>query len=150
MPLFSDVPQKRSVLAEPQVAFYAQSTHGRINVGEHQTIVFDQVVTNVGNAYNKFSGMFTAPVSGTYAIFWSTFNGHHTHLLSELVHNANVVGLAWSDAYDHDDGEMASNQAVLPMNAGDIAYVRSAPYNPPCVADGRSFTTFSGWLLYLA
>ncbi|KAH3866799.1 heavy metal-binding protein HIP-like [Dreissena polymorpha] len=143
-------PEKRARQSEPQVAFYAQLTQDPGPMGLHQTVVFDNVVTNIGNAYNKFSGMFTAPVSGTYVIFWSTFNRDRTHFPSELVHNANVAGQAWSDAYDHNDGAMASNQAVLQMNAGDIAYIREGTFPQSAISHGNSMTSFSGLLLYSA
>ena len=35
-------------------------------VTEHTDIVFDQVITNIGHAYDVNSGRFTAPVNGTY------------------------------------------------------------------------------------
>ena len=35
-------------------------------VKEHTGIVFDRVVTNIGNAYDAQSGRFTSPVNATY------------------------------------------------------------------------------------
>jgi len=35
-------------------------------VAENTKVVFDHVVTNVGDAYNEQSGKFTAPADGVY------------------------------------------------------------------------------------
>ncbi|XP_062597604.1 heavy metal-binding protein HIP-like [Saccostrea cucullata] len=38
----------------------------------HETWIFDEVLLNEGNAYNKATGTFIAPSGGTYAFTWST------------------------------------------------------------------------------
>ncbi|KAH3801364.1 hypothetical protein DPMN_155013 [Dreissena polymorpha] len=54
------------------VAFTACiSEQDRVNIGHLQTIVFDLVKTNVGNAYKGTSGIFIAPVSGVYGFHLS-------------------------------------------------------------------------------
>lgn len=55
------------------------------------TLFFDVVRTNLGNHYNKSSGIFTAPHSGTYVFTWTAycFAGGHTYL--QLVVNAKLM-----------------------------------------------------------
>ena len=54
---------------QPHIAFTAGvSTENLHNLGLHQTIIFDNVITNFGNGYHQHTGMFTVPVTGAYAI----------------------------------------------------------------------------------
>jgi len=48
------------------VAFFVGLTTNIGPISQHADIVFDRVVTNVGNAYDQDTGRFTAPVNGTY------------------------------------------------------------------------------------
>ncbi|XP_052814270.1 uncharacterized protein LOC128241391 [Mya arenaria] len=58
----------------PQIAFTVSVSTKQIeNLGKHQTIVFDHVITNVGSMYNPLTGIFHVPYSGTY-VFSLTFN----------------------------------------------------------------------------
>lgn len=47
------------------VAFTASLSHD-INVAVGQTVIFDRVLLNLGNAYHETYGHFTAPVDGIY------------------------------------------------------------------------------------
>ena len=48
------------------VAFFVGLTNNIGPISQHADIVFDRVVTNVGDAYDEDTGRFTAPVNGTY------------------------------------------------------------------------------------
>jgi len=49
-----------------RVAFFVGLSENIGPVKEHTGIVFDRVVTNIGNAYDAQSGRFTSPVNATY------------------------------------------------------------------------------------
>ena len=57
---------QRVAMSQP-VAFTAVLAHD-VNLGPHQAVEFDMVMTNVGNAYVSKDGQFTAPVYGLYMI----------------------------------------------------------------------------------
>ena len=48
------------------MAFFVGLTNNIGPISQHADIVFDRVVTNVGDAYDQDTGRFTAPVNGTY------------------------------------------------------------------------------------
>ncbi|CAG2227876.1 unnamed protein product [Mytilus edulis] len=47
-------------------AFYAYMSSSENNPGPHHTLIFNQVISNIGNGYNQFTGIFTAPSTGIY------------------------------------------------------------------------------------
>jgi hypothetical protein len=47
-----------------RVSFYFRLTK-HVALGTAQTVIFDEVVTHNGHAYNKHTGHFTAPRDGT-------------------------------------------------------------------------------------
>ncbi|XP_053375720.1 C1q-related factor-like [Mercenaria mercenaria] len=130
-----------------KVAFYTQLSKDVDHLGNHQTIVFDTVTTNIGGGYNPADGIFTAPVTGTYVFFWLNTNRDRSSMDTELVKNAVVVGKSFSDAYQHLDYAASSNTAVLQTTRGDEIWVRSGTRHSNVIT-GEYFSTFSGWLLY--
>lgn len=132
------------------VAFYAQLTKDVPEVGHQQTIIFDEVTTNVGNGYNGYSGVFAVPVAGTYVFSWTTQNIDRTHMKSELVVNSEVRGRAWSDAFDHSDIASGSNTVVLVLENGDAVWIRTDKYHDNYVMTLQGFlgSSFSGWRLF--
>ncbi|XP_013383672.1 complement C1q-like protein 4 [Lingula anatina] len=49
-----------------KVAFSAKLRHDYKNLGIGQGIIFEEVVTNVGNGFHAYTGVFSCPVGGTY------------------------------------------------------------------------------------
>ena len=68
--------------AEQPVAFSATfmtADHHGLGVG--QTLKFDKVIYNAGNAYNPATGLFIAPTDGTYIyIYYQCFTRTHTYI----------------------------------------------------------------------
>ncbi|OWF45049.1 Complement C1q-like protein 4 [Mizuhopecten yessoensis] len=127
------------------VGFYCrlQSPH-HLLLGQHQTVEFDDVVTNIGNGYDYRHGHFTAPVAGLYS-FTSTvlFVASNTNTMYlAIVKNGDIVGHSYSiSGYDH-----GSRTVVLPLAIGDMVWVRNNNNNSPSI-DGAGFSTFSGFLI---
>uniref|UniRef100_A0A3P9DFX1 C1q domain-containing protein n=1 Tax=Maylandia zebra TaxID=106582 RepID=A0A3P9DFX1_9CICH len=110
------------------------------------TLVFKHVVTNIGNAYNPYTGIFTAPVRGVYHFELHMFGHGGVAVGAYLYKNQGLVVIA----YEHQTaaGELSgSNGASLLLEVGDQVFVR--------LLDGRRIydnqnhhTTFSGHLIF--
>ncbi|CAG2202143.1 unnamed protein product [Mytilus edulis] len=83
---------KRLDVNESIVAFYAYMSKDESQPGKNHILVFDDVKTNVGLAYNKHNGMFTAPANGVYVFIWTVVCGRHNFNFSQLVINSNPFG----------------------------------------------------------
>ncbi|XP_053380704.1 EMILIN-2-like isoform X2 [Mercenaria mercenaria] len=147
---------KRAVrrrIRRPEVAFQASLTKESATFKLYDTIIFNSVITNIGRAYNKHTGIFTAPVSGTY-----TFN---TNIVSEKGHyveasikvNDLVTVSAISDHRISRDGEyftmwdQGNAVAILSLNRGDKVAVSVQWPQGSHVIHGVGKSSFSGYLV---
>ncbi|XP_021359605.1 complement C1q tumor necrosis factor-related protein 6-like [Mizuhopecten yessoensis] len=127
------------------VGFYCRlQSPNNLLLGQHQTVEFDDVVTNIGNGYDYRHGHFTAPVAGLYSftstVLLVTSNNHLMHLA--IVKNGVDVGYLFSySAYDK-----GTRTVVLPLAVGDMVWVRNNENNTPSI-NGNGYSTFSGFLI---
>lgn len=77
------------------IAFYAALTKHTTLSGS-QTVTYDKVYTNHGNAYDPKSGNFRAPVKGLY-FFSATQLAYQGSLHLTLMKNNNRLGIGYSD-----------------------------------------------------
>ncbi|XP_014881884.1 complement C1q-like protein 4 [Poecilia latipinna] len=100
----------------------ADSFTGPYSPGTSNILKFDRVFTNFGNAYNKKTGVFTAPVNGIYHFSFMTF-GYGSHTSGAiLVKNGSYQVSTW-EFTGLDASDTTSNSVILEMNAGDCVNV---------------------------
>lgn len=131
------------------VAFTASITKDNTNFGTSQRIIYDQVTTNVGGAYDPRHGTFRAPVDGVYEFAVSILQGQSTMWLGlELVKNDQVIGRAKTG--DNGYWNMGSNVVNVRLQAGDDVWVRHMTDSDThhVVSDKGLFTSFSGHLIH--
>jgi hypothetical protein len=134
-------------------AFYAQLSQAEHAPSLHHTLIFDTVKTNQNGAYSKFSGIFTAPVSGVYFFLYTTRVACHSSTLRssfEIVRNNDVEG----SIYTSDDGCFSqltmTGSAVVHVNQGDEVYIRThGTYTGDLIilSDTNGKSSFAGWLI---
>ncbi|XP_039632940.1 complement C1q-like protein 4 isoform X3 [Perca fluviatilis] len=135
-----------------QVAFSASLSAGgpAVTLGPFPsapTLVFAHVVTNIGNAYNPNSGVFTAPVRGAYNFQWwvGAFGNNGWGSGSWLVKNADQLFMAYEQQAA---GFMSSSKGMtLLLEVGDIVFIRLQA-NTAVFDDPGHHNTFSGHLLF--
>lgn len=115
-------------------------------MGAHQNIVFDNVVTNKGDAYNPHHGIFVAPVTGTYVFTPTILAYNNAEVWCDLVVNNVAVARTYARGTDnrHDQGSIT---AVVSLTAGDDVAVQSTQNGDSIYGEPVSYTAFSGFLL---
>ncbi|XP_045176803.2 uncharacterized protein LOC123537227 [Mercenaria mercenaria] len=130
---------------EANIAFYATvGNHHIEHAGVNQNIIFDHVITNLGNAYNKYAGDFKAPVSGTYvfSVTLMAYNTQSTHY--RIAKNGTVMGNLYLHGKDGSDATSAMT-AVLQLQQGDDVSIQNLDADKNL--HGYAYSTFSGFLL---
>ncbi|XP_036414279.1 complement C1q-like protein 4 [Colossoma macropomum] len=110
-------------------------------------LVFDNIITNIGNAYNSITGAFTAPVRGVYQ-FDLHIQGKGSSSMStavEMLKNGRFIVLAFGHQPEY--RVSTSNGVSLLLEVGDIITL-SLPAQRNIYGDSYRLTTFSGHLLF--
>ncbi|XP_045163871.2 uncharacterized protein LOC123528207 [Mercenaria mercenaria] len=134
------------------VAFSTYLDHD-VDLGLHQTIRFNQVITNEGNGYNPYSGIFTCPEAGMYLL--SFFIGERAdpadvkEMAAELmINNVNIVN-AVVDSFHRTQDLQGGNTVVIRLKQGDVVWVSAVASGIHVEgSSGLRISTFSGVFLY--
>ncbi|XP_076871635.1 complement C1q-like protein 2 [Brachyhypopomus gauderio] len=112
------------------------------------TLKYKHVITNIGDAYNPNTGIFTAPVKGVYKFeMYSFAHANPTHPVgTSLMKNGQQI----LSAHGHQVGLYdisSSNGTPLQLEAGDKVYVQLWEYK--VIYDNvNCHSTFTGHLLF--
>ena len=140
-------------LTDRTIAFYAVSSANPIQTAAGGTLVLNHAVTNVGNAYNTLSGIFTAPVPGLYhflATFLSYHFGSNQYAYAAIYVDGARMAKGMSDTR-HGYADQTTISTIVHLTAGQQVYVKNdsgvaKDYRGNSVTD--PYTTFSGLLLH--
>jgi len=130
---------------EMTVAFFAKvGQHHIDHIGKNQSIAFDDVVTNVGNAYNPHFGSFVAPVAGTYifSVTLMAYGNHITHY--DFALNGHRMSMIYVRA-DSSNNAVSSQTIALQMKQGDDLSVRNIDAGESL--HGYGYSSLTGFLL---
>ncbi|XP_070710626.1 C1q-related factor-like [Pempheris klunzingeri] len=133
--------------ATTQVAFSAVAAYGGTYGPFDVTIplVYNEVITNIGNSYNSGTGIFAAPVDGVYFFtFFYHAGGEHPSNLT-LVRNSDTIVTSTDHRSCADNADNGGNAAYLHLKRGDQVHVRMEKSTTIWASD--SHTSFSGHLI---
>ncbi|XP_059210108.1 complement C1q-like protein 2 [Centropristis striata] len=119
------------------------AAYGPFNIAT--TLMYKTVITNIGNAYNPSTGIFTAPVSGLYyfTIFYHAGGQSVAHLT--LYKNNEVVVITSDHTSASDTADNGGNALFVQLQSRDQVYVRMDANAH--VWGNDQHTTFSGFLV---
>lgn len=91
-----------------------------------ETDIFDKISLNEGNAYDKTSGIFTAPSDGIYSFTWTILTPAGKHFVNDIVRNGETIARNFTDGRSRRDGyAMSTSYANIKMKTGDKAWIRT-------------------------
>ncbi|XP_015241804.1 PREDICTED: caprin-2-like [Cyprinodon variegatus] len=131
---------------EAQKVVFSAPAGGSWSIGPFTTDTTIIYRTNVGNAYNQHTGIFAAPVAGTYYFTFFYHAGGSEAVRLALMKNNEVIVTAYDHKTSHDGADNGGNAAFLQLQQGDHVYMRLG-YNTNVWGDSH-ITTFSGILLH--
>ncbi|XP_013996573.1 uncharacterized protein [Salmo salar] len=111
------------------------------------TLVYRNIYSNIGNAYNPTTGIFTAPVRGLYLFrFYINGGGDSSAPTTVVLHkNGHHIAAAYADQAT--GSVNSSNGVSLLLEVGDVVYMNLLA-GTKIYDDGNRHSTFSGHLLF--
>ncbi|KAA0719520.1 Collagen alpha-1(VIII) chain [Triplophysa tibetana] len=110
-----------------------------------KTLVYKKVFTNIGNAYDPDTGIFTASVHGVYYFRFYAHSQAGIKMAVSLYKNGLLQCSVFSVNPSFNGN--ASNDVVLTLEPGDVVYTKLWK-NSRVFDDEASYTSFSGFLIF--
>lgn len=142
---------RREIEEHPKVAFSAAlfPSDAYLEAGEKElNVVFSEILTNVGQAYNSITGFFSAPVRGVYYFRFTVLDHLTTRSMNiRMVKNESQQIMRLSEADTDGKGTYLTGGVVLQLEVGDLVNLR-LPANQRLYDNANHHSTFTGFLLF--
>lgn len=122
------------------VAFTSMLSSDTI-VGARAVVRYDHVVTNLGGAYQRTTGIFTAPYRGLYSFSCSLMSHPSNDVHLEMVKNGMRVSTVYSAAHTF---PQSSQTIYLVLNQGDHIWIQNHNHRQAKMHDIVGYNVFSG------
>ncbi|XP_076806099.1 cerebellin-1-like [Clavelina lepadiformis] len=140
----------RSVGLTRKIAFSAARRTSNVDYfspesADRRVVKFDQVLVNIGNAFDMHESTFKPVVGGVYSFSFTIVKVYNKYSLTvALTVNGNPVFVAYADG-NKADHELAQNGGLFRLNPGDQVKIEVLEGD---LNTGWQDSTFSGYLLY--
>nr|XP_019967769.1 PREDICTED: complement C1q-like protein 2 [Paralichthys olivaceus] len=133
----------------PKVAFAASlGGNGLVKTTSgNKDLIYRDVLTNVGDAYNPDTGVFTAPIRGVYYIRFTANAPTGFPMSAVLYKNGASIQLIAHEQASGEGSDTASNGATLLLEQGDKLKM-VLWHNTQIWDNSNHHSTFSGFLLF--
>ncbi|XP_063406458.1 cerebellin-1-like [Mytilus trossulus] len=132
------------------VMFYARIHRSKFTLQTLSTLVFDTVILNIGDHYDKYDGVFVAPRKGIYLFSWTVSINSGSYAVTELVVEGQSISHTGSD--DTNGGIHSASMTTLSrLIKGEHAFIRTTTYGSTHAfySTGRfPHSSFLGMLVY--
>ena len=108
-------------------------------------IIFDQIVTNVGNHYHPNTSTYVCPLKGLYVFSVSVLNTVSNHMKVNLMRENTHLGSGYSHVGDHNQGALS---VVAECERGERVWVRCYGSSYAYVHQSYDWNIFSGFALH--
>ncbi|XP_071168156.1 complement C1q tumor necrosis factor-related protein 1-like [Mytilus edulis] len=133
------------------VLFYAIIKQNEFRLNKHSTVVFETIIINEGDHYNKNDGIFVAPSDGIYMFSWTVSTVNAAYILTELVVEENVISSTGEKEVDSSSYSSASMTAFCRMREDDHAWIRTTGWSTDNFIHSKDLyarTSFLGLLVH--
>ena len=115
-----------------------------VTTKNQQTVVFGDIIINMGSAYSPTTGRFTAPTDGVYGFAWTVVTDTGSRFHSELVVDGQTKLYMYADG-TNGARNYAGNSCtgVLQLKAGQQVWVRTSTHIRMVLKS--AYSSFSGW-----
>ena len=134
--------------ATSPVGFYAYLSSSESSPATRHHLIYNTVLTNAGNAYNKYIGVFVARQTGVYVFTWTIVASSGGHICTELVIDSDVYGRTYTFSYS--GYQTTTGVVVAKVSIGHDVLVRtcsSTSSSGTIMSDSARRSSFAGWLL---
>lgn len=128
-----------------RVAFSAQLTGGSVQLGQHQTVGYNTVLTNIGNAYDFRYNHFIVPAKGVYLLSLTGMNVAGQHVYLEMVKNGKKIAFVYCSS---NADSMGSQTIAVVLEKNDVVWVRHGYGGAAQINGNDAYNTFTGVLLF--
>lgn len=107
-------------------------------------VKYDSLLTNVGGAYDKSTGIFTAPYRGIYTISCSLLSSTSNYVHLDIMKNGKKISIVYSASGTNPH---SAQTLQLLLDKGDNIWIQNHSGNKASLHDHGSYNLFSGVLI---